>query len=164
MRPMCFDTKAYNIGGQSAVCDDREYYFQDLLCLACSHCCGRKSVQIFVMVHRLGPSLAYQFHDYCLQNDKSQFHTAYACVEVFMKLANLLQCKFLTSQQTHDDYHELLQQTVLSLCDSPPCIVYGSQSYAQRLVDDQVVVLCLYEHLGTLTAIQNNSSQLGVER
>jgi len=107
-----------------------------------------------------------QYHDYWLQNDKSQFHTAYVCVEVFMKLANLLQCKFLILVSFHDDYRELLQLTVLFLCDIPPsspCTVYGLQSYAQRLVDDQVV-LCMCEHFGILTAIQNNSSQLGVER
>ncbi len=32
---------------------------KNLLCLACSQCCGRKSVQTCVMVHHLGPSLAY---------------------------------------------------------------------------------------------------------
>ena len=70
----------------------------------------------------------------------------------------------LHSQQTHDDYRELLQLTVLLLCDVTSFIVFGPKSHAQRLVDDQVVVMCLCEHLGILTAIQNNSSQLGVER
>jgi len=65
-----------------------------------------------------------------------------------------------SSQQTHDDYRELLQLTVLFLCDISPCIVYGPQ----RLVDDKVAVLFLCEHLSILPAIQNNSTQLGVER
>ena len=32
---------------------------KNLLYLACSKCCGRRSVQTCVMVHHLGPSLAY---------------------------------------------------------------------------------------------------------
>jgi len=38
-----------------------------------------------------------------------------------------------SSQQTRDDYRELLELTVLFLCDIPPNIIYGPQSYAQRL-------------------------------
>jgi len=65
-----------------------------------------------------------------------------------------------SSQQTYDDYRELLQLMVLF--STLYCL--WPQSYAQRLVDNQAVVLCLCEHLGILTAIQNNSSQLSVER
>src|SRR6218665_2070680 len=32
---------------------------KNLLCLACSLCCGRRSAQTCVMVYHLGPSLAY---------------------------------------------------------------------------------------------------------
>src|SRR6218665_3252947 len=60
---------------------------KNLLCLACSLCCGLSSgaiIGLFSFVTTVW-----------LQNDDSQFHTAYACVEVLMKLAILFQCKFL---------------------------------------------------------------------
>src|SRR6218665_2194880 len=60
-----------------------------------------------------------------LQNDDSQFHIAYACVEVLMKLVILfaMQKVLDSSQQTHHSYHELLELTVLFLCDIPPYII-----------------------------------------
>jgi len=33
-----------------------------------------------------------------------------------------------SSQQTHDDYRELLEPTVLFLCDILPCIIYGPRA------------------------------------
>src|SRR6218665_2928163 len=91
---MCFDITAYNIGRLLVMIENR--HGKSLLSLACSQWCGWKSVQTCVMVHHWVHHWLNQFHNYWLQNYKSQFHTASACIEVFLKLANLLQCKFLT--------------------------------------------------------------------
>src|SRR6218665_2985346 len=102
-----------------------------------------------------------------LQNDDSQFHTAYACVEFLMKLAILFQCKFLILvSRLMVNSVNFLRLPVFFLCIYSPKYynIYGPQSYAQRLGEYYVIVLCPCEHLGILTVIQNYSSQLGVER
>jgi len=89
-----------------------------------------------VFKHCFGPSsgpdigLFKRFHDFWPQIDRSQFQTANddpVCVEVLMKLVGLkddvisfAKQVLLSSQQTRDDYRELLELTVLFLGDTPP--------------------------------------------
>src|SRR6218665_1357888 len=94
---MCFDTTATNIGRQSAACDDRKQAWQEsvvsgmftmLWSEKCSNMCYGLSSGSIIGLFSFMTTV-------WLQNDDSQFHTAYACVEVLMKLAILFQCKFL---------------------------------------------------------------------
>ena len=68
-----------------------------------------------------------------------------------------------SSQQTHYDYRELLESTVLFPSDIPPCIVYGPRAMHRGWWMTKLLYCVCVHILGILTAIQNNSSQLGVE-
>src|SRR6218665_1428526 len=93
---MCFDTTASNISRLSAACDDIKIGLARICCVWHVH-----NVVVGEVFKHVLWSIIWvhhwlnHFHDYWLENDKSQFHTAYACVEVLTKLVILLQCKFL---------------------------------------------------------------------
>lgn len=136
VRAMCFDTTASNTGARSGACGVIEKRLgKKLLYLACRHHV-HEIVLGDVFKHCFGPSsgpdigLFKRFHDYWPRIDRSQFQTANddaACITV---LTNLVDVKndivafakqvLLSSQQTRDDYRELLELTILFLGDTPP--------------------------------------------
>jgi len=126
---MCFDTTASNTGRRSWACGVIEIRLgKNLLHLACRHHVY-EIVAWDVFKHCFGPSSGPDFGLFCILmafgHNRSQFETANddpICVEVLMKLLRLnydvisfAKQALLSSQQTRDDYLELLELTVLYL-------------------------------------------------
>ncbi|XP_076849024.1 beta-ureidopropionase isoform X1 [Brachyhypopomus gauderio] len=136
VKAMCFDTTASNTGRKNGACGVIETRLvKNLLHLACHHHI-HEIVVGDVFKHCFGPSsgpeigLFKRFHDYWPRIDRSQFQTAMDdpfCVEALAKLVDLkvnaisfAKDVLSSSQQTRDDYRELLELTVLFLGDTPP--------------------------------------------
>ena len=136
VKGMCFDTTASNTGRKNGACGEIETRLgKNLLYLACRHHV-HEIVVGDVFKECFGPSsgpeigLFKRFREYWPRIDRSQFQTAqddHFCVEAITKLADLkdrvvtfAKEVLQTSQQTRDDYRELLELTVLFLGDTPP--------------------------------------------
>jgi hypothetical protein len=129
VKAMCFDTTASNTGRRIGACGLIETKLgKNLLYLACRHHL-HEIVVGDVFKHCFGPSsgpdigLFKRFREYWSRIDNSQFQTAnddLICAQVLMKLVEVKDSVLAFkkhvlqfNQQIRDDYHELLELTVI---------------------------------------------------
>src|SRR6218665_1560730 len=121
-----------------------------LLCLACAQCLWSEKCSHMCFGPSSG-SIIIGLSSFVTTGYKMIDASFIQQMSVLKSLRNLL--TFLeSSQQPYDDYRELVELMILSLCDIS-LFGYDLSPKTPRAMNSlQVVVLC--EHLGSLTAIQ----------